>query len=209
MVSHYLKRVLVSIIVNKEEKRNAIACSCKEILLQHGINHLTIAQIAKTAGVGKGTIYEYFENKEDIVFEIITVFIAEYETLLQELVSLDISTKEKVIHFCYSIHADEEGRRQLKIYREFLAITLTNGTQSMIDFNIKCRNKFEVILHEILEIGIQKGEIQDNAISFISGLIVYKLGLVVEAQTSAIDVKMESEQFLDALFSLIEIKEYA
>ena len=181
MVSHYLKRVLVSIIVNKEEKRNAIACSCKEILLQHGINHLTIAQIAKTAGVGKGTIYEYFENKEDIVFEIITVFIAEYETLLQELVSLDISTKEKVIHFCYSIHADEEGSRQLKIYREFLAITLTNGTQSMIDFNIKCRNKFEVILHEILEIGIQKGEIQDNAISFISGLIVYKLGLVVEA----------------------------
>ena len=205
----FLKRVVVAIIVNKEEKRNAIACSCKEILLEHGINHLTIAQIAKTANVGKGTIYEYFENKEDIVFEIITVFIAEYETLLQELVLLDISTKEKVLHFCYSIHADEEGRRQLKIYREFLAISLTNGTQSMIDFNIKCRNKFEVILHEILQIGIKKGEISENATSFVSGLIVYKLGLVVEAQTSAIDVKVESEQFLNALFSLIEIKEKA
>ena len=203
------KRDSMAIIVNKEEKRNAIACSCKEILLQHGINNLTIAQIAKTAGVGKGTIYEYFENKEDIVFEIITVFIAEYETLLQELLTHDISTKEKVFHFCYKIHEDEEGERQLKIYREFLAISMTSATQSMIDFNIKCRDKFAMILHEILQIGIKKGEIHESAISFVSGLLVYKLGLVVEAQTSAIDVKSESEQFLNALFSLIEIKESA
>ena len=207
MVSHYLKRVVVAIIVNKEEKRNTIACSCKEILLQHGINNLTIAQIAKTAGVGKGTIYEYFENKEDIVFEIITVFIAEYEKILQELTFQDISTKEKVFHFLYKIHEDIEGQRQLKIYREFLAISMISSTQSMIDFNIKCRDKFEIILNNILQIGIEKEEIYDNAKSFVSALIVYKLGLVVEAQTSAIDVKIQAEHFLNALFSLIEIKE--
>ncbi len=62
----------MAIIVNKEEKRRNIALACRELLLKHGINSLTIAQIAKTAGVGKGTMYEYFENKEDIVFEIIT-----------------------------------------------------------------------------------------------------------------------------------------
>ena len=207
MVSHFKKRVVLAIIVDKEAKRKTIACSCKEILLQHGINNLTIAQIAKTAGVGKGTIYEYFENKEDIVFEIITVFIAEYEALLQELLTHDMSTKEKVFHFCYKMHENEEGERQLKIYREFLAISMTSGTQGMIDFNMKCRKKFEIILHEILQIGIKKGEISENAEAFVSALIVYKLGLVVEAQTSAVDVKVEAEQFLNALFSLIEIKE--
>jgi len=72
---------------------------------------------------------------------------------------------------------------------------------------MKCRNKFEIILHEILQIGIKKGEISENAEALVSGLIVYKLGLVVEAQTSAVDVKVEAEQFLNALFSLIEIKE--
>ena len=56
----------MAIIVDKEKKRSDIACSCMEILLQYGIKNLTISQIAKTAGVGKGTIYEYFENKEDI-----------------------------------------------------------------------------------------------------------------------------------------------
>ena len=59
----------MAIIVNKEEKRRAIALACSELLLEHGINDLTISQIAETAGVGKGTIYEYFENKEDIVFD--------------------------------------------------------------------------------------------------------------------------------------------
>jgi len=182
----------VAIIVDKEAKRNAIACSCKEILLQHGINNLTISQIAKTAGVGKGTVYEYFENKEDIVFEIITVFIAEYEQILQELVSQNISTKEKVFHFLYQIHEDEEGKRQLKIYREFLAISLANGTDGMIVFNTKCRMQFATILEKILQEGIEKKEIKAEALEFVSALLVYKLGLVIEAHTAGLDVKKYS-----------------
>jgi AcrR family transcriptional regulator len=196
----------VAIIVNKEEKRNSIACSCKEILLQHGINNLTISQIAKTAGVGKGTIYEYFENKEDIVFEIITVFIAEYEQILQELVSQNISTKEKVFHFLCQIHEEKEGKRQLKIYREFLAISLSNGTEGMIDFNIKCRMQFTIILENILQEGIRKKEISVKALDFVSALLVYKLGLVIESHTAGLDVKRDAEVYLNALFTLIEIK---
>ena len=196
----------MAIIVDKEAKRNAIACSCKEILLQHGINNLTISQIAQTAGVGKGTIYEYFENKEDIVFEIITVFIAEYEQVLQELVSQNISTKEKVFHFLCQIHEDEEGQRQLKIYREFLAISLANGTEGMIAFNTKCRMQFTTILENILQEGIEKKEIQAETLGFVSALLVYKLGLVVEAHTTDLDVKKDAEAYLNALFTLIEIK---
>jgi AcrR family transcriptional regulator len=196
----------LAIIVDKEAKRNAIACSCKEILLQHGINNLTISQIAKTAGVGKGTVYEYFENKEDIVFEIITVFIAEYEQILQELVSQNISTKEKVFHFLYQIHEDEEGKRQLKIYREFLAISLANGTDGMIVFNTKCRMQFATILEKILQEGIEKKEIKAEALEFVSALLVYKLGLVIEAHTAGLDVKKDAEAYLNALFALIKMK---
>ncbi len=196
----------MAIIVNKEEKRNSIACACKEILLQHGINNLTISQIAKTAGVGKGTVYEYFENKEDIVFEIITVFIAEYEEILQELVSQDISTKEKVLHFLCQIHEEEEGRRQLRIYREFLAISLTNGTEGMLAFNTKCRKQFSAILENILQDGIEKKEIKAEAMDFVSAMLVYKLGLIVESHTSELDVKKDAEAYMNALFALIEIK---
>ena len=197
----------MAIIVDKEKKRSNIACSCKEILLEHGIKNLTISQIAKTAGVGKGTIYEYFGNKEDIVFEIITMFIVAHEQKLQEITDQNISTKDKLFHFFYLMHEDENSTKQLNIYREFLAISMTNGTQEMVDFNIKCRGKFTDILGQIVKEGIMKGEIRTEAQNMVSALLTFKLGLVVETHTAALDPKYEIIHFLDALFKLIEIKE--
>ena len=197
----------MAIIVNKEEKRKNIAFACKDILLEYGIHKLTIAQIAKTAGVGKGTVYEYFENKEDIVFEIITVFIVEYENRLLEIVHKNISTKEKLFHFFYMIHENEESRKQLKIYREFLAISMTNGTQQMIDFNIGCRNMFLDILEQIIEQGIEKGEIDREMRNMKSAMLTFSLGLIVDVHTSALNSKDEINTFLDALFTLIDTKD--
>ena len=197
----------MAIIVDKEKKRSDIACSCMEILLQYGIKNLTISEIAKTAGVGKGTIYEYFENKEDIVFEIITMFIVAHEKKLQEITDQNISTKDKLFHFFFMIHEDEKSHKQLNIYREFLAISMTNGTQEMVDFNIKCREKFTDILVQIMKEGITKGEIRAEAQDMASALLTFKLGLVVETHTAALDPRDEITDFLNALFKVIQIKE--
>ena len=197
----------MAIIVDKEKKRTDIACSCKEILLEYGIKNLTISQIAKTAGVGKGTVYEYFENKEDIVFEIITSFIADHETKLHEIISLDMSTKDKIFHFFYLLYEHEDSNKQLNIYREFLAISMTNGTKEMIDFNRVCREKFTSILNQIIKDGIEKNELRAEAQGLISALVTFELGLVVETHTVSLDAKDEITLFLDALFKLIEIKE--
>jgi len=197
----------VAIIVNKEKKRNDIACACKDILLEHGIKNLTVSQIAKTANIGKGTVYEYFKNKEEIVFEIMTVFIAEYENKLTEIVAEDISTKKKLFHFLYLGFEDEESRRQLTLYREFLAISMTSGTDEMIDFNIQCRNRFSDILKKIVKDGIEKGELPLEIEDFISAILAFELGLIVEVHTAALDPKDEIGRYLDALFTLIKIKE--
>jgi AcrR family transcriptional regulator len=197
----------MAIVVNKEEKRRNIASSCKEILLEYGIRNLTISQIAKTAGVGKGTIYEYFENKEDIVFEIITTFIAEHEKRLLEISNQNITIKDKLFYFFSMLHEDEESKRQLNIYREFLAISMTNGTQNMIDFNIKCREKFALILEKIIKEGISKGEILPQTENLLSALLTFKLGLVVDTHTASLNADEEISSFLDTLFRLIEIKE--
>ncbi len=197
----------MAIIVDKEKKRSDIACSCMELLLEHGIKNLTISQIAKTAGVGKGTIYEYFENKEDIVFEIITMFITEHEKKLFEITDQNISTKNKLFHFFYLIHEAENSKKQLNIYREFLAISMTSGTQEMVDFNIKCRGKFTDILGQIIKEGVAKGEIRTEAQDMVSALLTFKLGLVVETHTAALDAKEEITRSLNALYKLIAIKE--
>lgn len=189
------------IIVNKEEKRRNIALSCRELLLEHGINSLTISQIAKTAGVGKGTIYEYFENKEDIVFEIITTFIVEHEKKLLELVEAPITTKEKLFHFFFLLFENEMARKQLKVYKEFIAISLTNEPEEMLVFSEQCREKFHMILKQILDAGKRLGEIAEDRVISESTLMLFATGLVVDSRMSSCDITTEINIFLEMLLA--------
>lgn len=189
----------MAIIINKEEKRRNIALSCRELLLEHGINKLTISQIAKTAGIGKGTIYEYFDNKEDIVFEIITTFIAEHEKKLLALLDVTSTTKEKLFHFFYLLFEDESNRKHLMIYKEFLAISLVNETEKMLVFSEQCRDKFIIILNQILEEGRKSGEVDKGILISASSLVLFTTGLVVDSRLSNFSVKKEIDMFLDML----------
>ena len=189
----------MAIIVNKEEKRRNIALSCRELLLEQGINSLTISHIAKTAGVGKGTIYEYFENKEDIVFEIITTFIVEHEKRLSELASTQIPTKEKLFKFFYLLFEDELVRKQLKVYKEFLAISLSSEPEEMLEFSQRCHDRFTMILTQILESGRDTGEIVENKLIHESSLILFATGLIVDSRLYDFDVEQEIHKFLEML----------
>lgn len=194
----------MAIIVNKEEKRRNIALSCRELLLEHGINSLTISQIAQTAGVGKGTIYEYFENKEDIVFEIITTFIADHEKKLLALVDERITTKRKLFHFFYFLFEDELVRKHLKIYKEFLAISLTNEPEEMLTFSEECREKFTMILDQIIESGRTSGEIEKSMPISTSSLALFATGLVVDSRLSSCDIEKEIQLFLNMILPSVE-----
>ncbi len=46
----------MAIIVDKIQKKQDIALSCKALFLEKGLKNLTIAEVAKTAGVGKGDL---------------------------------------------------------------------------------------------------------------------------------------------------------
>jgi AcrR family transcriptional regulator len=54
-------------IVNREEKIKAIAAAALELFAQKGFGATSVGQIARKAGVGKGTLYDYFDTKTDII----------------------------------------------------------------------------------------------------------------------------------------------
>jgi len=189
----------MAIIVNKEEKRRNIALSSRELLLEHGIGELTISQIARTAGVGKGTIYEYFENKEDIVFEIIRTFISEHEKRLDEISRSDLSAREKLFHFFYLLFENEMAQKHLNIYKEFLAISLMQETEEMLSFSEACRERFITILKNILKAGVASGELNAQMAASASSLMLFATGLVVDSRLRTCDVKQEIDHLLNII----------
>jgi TetR/AcrR family fatty acid metabolism transcriptional regulator len=56
---------------NKSEKYNKILNSAGEAFARYGFHKATISQIATKAGVADGTLYLYFKNKDDILFQYI------------------------------------------------------------------------------------------------------------------------------------------
>jgi len=192
------------IIVDKNEKRRSIALSCRELLLEHGIRNLTVSQIAQTAGIGKGTIYEYFANKEEIVFEIIASFITEHENRLKQIAQSDLSTKEKILSFYFFFFDDAQIQRQLRTYREFLAIAMTEPTEKMITFSQECNRKFSAISQQIMQDAVERGELKPQAIEMSHHLAIYHTGLIMEESKSALNAKEEIQSLLDILFTLME-----
>lgn len=53
----------------KSEKYHIILDAAIKVFAEHGFYQSTVAQIARKAGVADGTIYLYFENKEDILLQ--------------------------------------------------------------------------------------------------------------------------------------------
>ncbi|MGB8323967.1 MAG: TetR/AcrR family transcriptional regulator [Candidatus Acidiferrum sp.] len=51
----------------KAELRSQIISTAIGLFSLHGLDGVTVEQIAEAADIGKGTIYNYFETKEDIV----------------------------------------------------------------------------------------------------------------------------------------------
>ena len=196
----------MAIIVDKVQKKRNIALSCEALLLGKGIKNLTIAEIAKTAGVGKGTIYEYFKNKDEIVFEIITLIIEQQQIKLADMMAVEKSTKAKLYDFLSLLHQESE-REHIQLYREFIAISMQSATPQMRAFSSRCHTSFIEIIQELLQTGINRGEILPQSISLAETLMVYTTGLVVETQLIEMDALAHIEQTLESLFDIIEIKE--
>lgn len=197
----------MAIIVDKVQKRKDIALSCKELFFQNGINDLTISEVAKTAGVGKGTIYEYFKNKEEIVFEIVNILLQEHNIDKKARIDSKKSSQEKIIEF-FGVFYRAEDLELRQLYKEFISISLSNPQKEMIEFQSRCSETYFKWFEEIIQEGIDKKELTNSSKKLARGLFVMGEGMFIfSCVTDTIDdLKKELDDFYDTLFDLIEVK---
>ncbi|MBU1216604.1 TetR/AcrR family transcriptional regulator [bacterium] len=197
----------MAIIVDKIQKKKDIALSCKSLVVQEGISTLTISRLAKEAKIGKGTVYEYFKNKEEIVFEIANIMMQEHSQKLHEQLLELGSTKEKVKKFSEFFYSEEEKELR-EIYKEFVSLSLMKPNAEMVAFQTECFNNYYNWFGEILQAGMQSGELRAESLALARGLFVVGEGMfIAKNATNAIeDLKQELDTFIDTLFTLLEVQ---
>lgn len=77
-------------------KKKAIFQAAAAVFGQKGFDNASIDEIAKTAGVAKGTIFYYFENKEDLFSALIEEGINILSDEINRIIKLNTSIKEKL-----------------------------------------------------------------------------------------------------------------
>jgi AcrR family transcriptional regulator len=72
---------------DKEERQAEIERAAKEVFLSRGYQSASVQEIAKKAGIGKGTVYLYYKSKEDLYTALILPSIeyanSKFQTLLE------------------------------------------------------------------------------------------------------------------------------
>lgn len=70
--------------------------AAKRLLRTHGYKRMTMDDLAREAGMGKGTLYLYFESKEDVALSVIDRSNARLQEQLRQILRDGTPAKERV-----------------------------------------------------------------------------------------------------------------
>ncbi len=79
-----------------ENKRQRIIKAAIQVFAEVGVSNGKIATIASKAGIGKGTIYEYFNSKDDIFIAVFEDFFIQMMGGYEQLAAMPIDPVQKI-----------------------------------------------------------------------------------------------------------------
>lgn len=143
----------------KETKKQKILDAAYLLFSENGYKKTKIVDIAAAAGIGKGTVYEYFDSKEALLIEIYSTGIEEYMDKCEKIVQSEGAQTEKLMELIKleSKYTEENGTRMMKLSMMILDTSDGLSVGFMNKMNDLWNKKYGFV-YQILAKGIDKGE---------------------------------------------------
>lgn len=121
-----------------------------------GYKATTMDQVAKLANVGKGTIYSFFKNKEELFDDIITSLIHEMKIVADETIQPTFVFHENLHRALFNmIEFRNKHQLMIKLFQEEREI----GTPAAQEVIARVEQTIINYIKEKLVIGMEKGEV--------------------------------------------------
>ena len=193
--------------VDKVAKRKEIAAQAMVLFAQQGFENTPIRQITAHVGIGKGTFYEYFKDKEDILDEIVQLMFAGWAELLTAKVSHVKDPLEQLfILLNQGSKLGDSFQQIMIIYIDIWRWSVSHkGSREFIDnfrsFLIESKESFTAIFRNAQNAGMLKKEIDPGImagtfLALIDGLCLHRMVLKDD-----FDVDRASKTFFEALLN--------
>jgi AcrR family transcriptional regulator len=155
------------------EREELILNTAQTMLHQHGFNHLTMERIAETVEYSKGTIYNHFASKEDLVCSLCCRSIANLIDLLERAYQYPGSTRDRfsAIGIGYSLYhqlhpMDSQNIQTVKNY----AIREKVSEEKLVEME-SLEQKIMAIAQNIVQQAINCGDLDNKYQPYVSTIV--------------------------------------
>ena len=144
------------------EKRPLILQAATEVFAEQGFASVTVAEIADRAGIGKGTVYEYFSSKDELLFAVFEWMNDKIFERIRSLLDEGGTTRKRLQRLL------DLGVRITREQVEMQAVVLdfwsaSRGTKSEERYNQACLGTFRAyrrLIADVIREGQTAGELR-------------------------------------------------
>lgn len=144
----------------KQKTKKAILEAAISLFSENGYDNTSIENIAKIAGVGKGTVYGYFQTKRDIIKGFCEYELEKIHMKLVNGSNQDAPVLEQMLTiYMTEFHHVTQNREFGRLFMREAVFPHDSNVQDNLDID----DKYFQILFPILEKGQERGELRKDA----------------------------------------------
>jgi AcrR family transcriptional regulator len=187
-------------------RRDALLTAALELFLSHGFAATRVEAIAQRAGVGKGSVYLHFRNKEELFQAVIDDGIVAQIEQAEAVASDFTGTATELLTTMLHINLiDFWGSPSSGIYKLIIAES-QQFPELAANYYRNITRRAQTLLENILQLGIQQGEYRAMDVPYTARFILSSLDnelVLAHSLGMCADGEFDAHRFIDALLDLM------
>lgn len=119
-----------------EERKDQVLKAAFQAVANHGFDAVTLQHIADQAGVSKGVVHYYFQNKESILSQLLQSITAKIYEAEHRAITEKQTAIEKLTAYVHSVFlSPEKNKKFYRVYMDFLAQASRNPLYREINYH--------------------------------------------------------------------------
>jgi AcrR family transcriptional regulator len=184
--------------------KNAIFEATVRVLTEHGMEGMTMERVAETAGVAKGTLYNYFADKTDLLFYACDRVVDPIFEKAEATIKTDATPEEKLEKMVWELFAHLNSNLNLmRVFSEVHTHYLRDAEQHWGKMMERRRNHLTYgirLIAEVIEEGVRKKRFREldpmKTAAMLVGAVHLLILTKIEIDKSALE-REDVNEFMD------------
>lgn len=184
----------------KRSKYERILDSAARVFAEKGFHRARISDVAKRAGVADGTVYLYFQNKDDLLIKTFEFIMDEVNSVIKRIYEYESSHDERVKKL---IDAHYELARRYPHAAELITFELRQSHKFMKEYENKKFKEYLRLIALIIKEGQEEGAFSREISPYVASRAIFGILNETMLQWIASKGKYQIEEILNTVIKIL------